>query len=319
VTQLKGFIPPSRRPNALGVHSLDHFSLSVPDLERAKRFYTAFGLDVQEQGSRLNLQASMSPHRCVSIFEGPSKALSYLSFGIFADDVLRFKAHLDEGGVERVDPPPGVDSNGLWLRDCNGLLVELKVAEKTSMYVAPAEHAEMPLGSRAAPYRGEAGQVRPVRLAHVMIFVRDVHKSIDFYRRVLGLRLSDEIEGNVAFMHGVHGSDHHIVAFVKSDAPGLHHCSWDVGSFHDVGLGAMQMAENVYKDGWGVGHFVLSSNYFHYVRDPWGSYSEYVSDLDYIPSDVDWEGQSHSAKKAFYLWGPEPTKVFSVNHESQER
>ena len=34
---------------------------------------------------------------------------------------------------------------------------------------------------------------------------------------------------------------------------------------------------------------VLGSNYFHYVRDPWGSFAEYSCDIDYIPKE-----QSHS-------------------------
>ena len=42
-------------------------------------------------------------------------------------------------------------------------------------------------------------------------------------------------------MHGIHGSDHHMVSFAKSPAQGHHHYSWDVGSVHDIGLGALQM------------------------------------------------------------------------------
>ena len=50
----------------------------------------------------------------------------------------------------------------------------------------------------------------------------------------------------VAFMHG---SDHHMLALAKSEAPGLHHCSWDVPSIQDIGLGAMTMADNGYSKG----------------------------------------------------------------------
>jgi len=103
---------------------------------------------------------------------------------------------------------------------------------------------------------------------------------------------------------------------LQSDSPGLHHCSWDVRSIESIGQGAMRMAQSGYRDGWGLGRFVLGSNYFHYVRDPWGSYSEYVSHIDYIPPDMDWEGASNTGARAFYLWGPEPPKDFSVNHEA---
>ena len=36
-----------RRRDALGVHSLNRFAFSVPDIAAAERFYSAFGLDVR--------------------------------------------------------------------------------------------------------------------------------------------------------------------------------------------------------------------------------------------------------------------------------
>jgi len=128
--------------------------------------------------------------------------------------------------------------------------------------------------------------------------------------------LSDRSGDNIAFMHGRHGSDHHMLAFVKSSSPGLHHTSWDVPFIDQVGLGAMQMADKGFDRGWGVGRHVLGSNFFHYVRDPWGSYAEYSCDIDYIPADVDWEAQDHAAEDSFYIWGPTPPDDFAENHEA---
>ena len=56
------------------------------------------------------------------------------------------------------------------------------------------------------------------------------------------------------------------------DAPGLHHCSWDVPSIQDDRPRRMQWPTRATRKGWGLGRHVLGSNYFHYVRDPWGSY-----------------------------------------------
>ena len=36
-----------KRAGALGVHSIDHFAVQVPDLAEARGFYEAFGLDVR--------------------------------------------------------------------------------------------------------------------------------------------------------------------------------------------------------------------------------------------------------------------------------
>jgi catechol 2,3-dioxygenase len=317
MTAISGYIQPTRRAGALGVHSVDHFSFAVPDLKVAEHFYKTFGLDVREAGGRLDLYTVGNGHCWGSVTEGPKKALGYLSFGVFEDDLPRFKARFEQLGIPLLDPPPGIASNGIWIRDCNGLLVELKVAAKSSPNEKTVfSSASSAPGARGAALRNEWPPVAPRRLAHILIFVRDVGASIKFYGEAFGLRLSDQAGGG-AFMHGIHGSDHHMVAFGQSDAPGMHHCSWDVGSVQDVGAGAMQMADKGFAAGWGLGRHVLGSNYFHYVRDPWGSYSEYSADIDYIPSEIDWEGQSHAPENAFFLWGPAPPKDFLINYESQ--
>ncbi len=317
MTQIGHFIPPSRRPGVLGAHSLDHFALAVPDLDDARRYYTGFGLEVREHGATLHLHTHGHPHRWGVLTEGPRKALQHLSFGIFADDVERFQEHLRQCAVERLDPPPGVDSNGFWFRDPAGTLVELKVAEKSSPNAKSVVRMDSaPPNTRGASVRGKAAPVQPRRLAHVLVFVRDVPRTIAFYTHALGLRLSDEAGGVIAFLHGVHGSDHHMIAFAKSDGPGFHHCSWDVGSVNDIGLGAAQMADKGFTAGWGLGRHVLGSNYFHYVRDPWGSYAEYSCDIDYMSADTDWKGESHSVENSLSLWGPEPPPDFTFNYEA---
>jgi catechol 2,3-dioxygenase-like lactoylglutathione lyase family enzyme len=158
--------------------------------------------------------------------------------------------------------------------------------------------------------------VQPRRLSHALIFCSDISCSIDFYTRNLGLRLSDRAADIVAFMHGIHGSDHHLLAFAKSDAPGFHHCSWDVASVDQIGLGAMAMADKGHRRGWGLGRHVLGSNYFHYVRDPWGSYAEYSCDIDYVPAEQRWASGDHKPEDSFYLWGPEVPEDFAFNYES---
>ncbi len=132
----------------------------------------------------------------------------------------------------------------------------------------------------------------------------------------LGLRLSDRSGDGIAFLHGIHGSDHHMIALAKSSAPGFHHVSWDLSNIHEIGLGAMRMADKGYTAGWGLGRHVLGSNYFHYVRDPWGSYCEYSSDIDYIPVTCDWDAGDHPGEDSLYVWGPDVPKDFVVNYEA---
>ena len=117
-------------------------------------------------------------------------------------------------------------------------------------------------------------------------------------------------------MHAVHGADHHTIAFAQSVAKGFHHCSWDVASIEEVGLGAKYMHDHGWTKGWGVGRHVLGSNYFYYVRDPWGSYSEYSYDIDFIPADVNWVAEVHPPEDSLYLWGPDVPEDFVENFEA---
>jgi catechol 2,3-dioxygenase-like lactoylglutathione lyase family enzyme len=317
MTAIHGYIQPSRRPGELGVHSVDHFHFAVPDLTVAQNFYGEFGLDVGQRDGRLTLSTLALPHVWGMISEGPRKKLGYISFGAFEDDIERFSQRLQDMGIKRLDPPPGIDSNGLWFRDHNGILVEIKVAAKSS----PDEktrfgYQESVAGQRGAPFRSTMPRTRPRRLSHVLMFTTDVRKAIEFYTRVLGMRLSDHSSDNIAFLHGIHGSDHHMIAFARSNAPGHHHFSWDVGSVDEIGAGAMHMLDKGFTKGWGLGRHVLGSNYFHYVQDPWGSFSEYSADIDYIPATCDWAAGDHPPDDSFYAWGPNVPEDFVHNYEA---
>jgi catechol 2,3-dioxygenase len=310
--------PVRRRPGELGVHSLDRFNFSVPEVEAARKFYSHFGLDVREAAGALHIHTHGHPHRWGTVTEGPKKKLQFISFGAFEDDLPRFRQRIEALRLPRIDAPPGAESNGLWFRDPDGTPIEIRVAEKCSPDEKSShESIVVPGGVAGAPSCSTKPVVRPRRLAHMLVFTRDVSQAIRFYSEVLGLRLSDRSGDMIAFMHAIHGSDHHVIAFVRSEGPGLHHLSWDVKSINEIGLGAMQMADKGFAAGWGLGRHVLGSNYFHYVRDPWGSYAEYSSDVDYIPADHDWSAGDHPPEDSFYVWGPVPPADFAFNYEAQ--
>ncbi len=317
MTAITGKVAATKRAGELGIHSMDTFTMTVPDLQVADDFYRAFGLDVREEGNTLGLYTFGADHRWLSIAEGGRKKLNHLCFAIFEEDFEPMRKRIEQMGLRLMDAPRGVETNGFWFIDPFGIAIEVKIAEKTS----PSEKTPFGLGSvpggvAAASMRSKAPTVRPTRLAHVLLFTPDIPKAIEFYSRALGLRLSDRSGDGICFMHGIHGSDHHLLAFAKSPAPGLHHCSWDMGGINEIGKGAMQMADKGYARGWGMGRHVLGSNYFHYVRDPWGSYSEYSADIDYIPHDCDWQAGDFPPEDSIYLWGPEMHKDFVHNYEA---
>jgi hypothetical protein len=55
---------------------------------------------------------------------------------------------------------------------------------------------------------------------------------------------------------------------------------------------------------WGLGRHYIGSNFFWYLRDPAGNFSEYYSDLDCVVDDELWKPASFTDIRALYAWGP---------------
>lgn len=313
-----------RRSGVTAIHSLDRFVFSVPDLQVAREYFTTFGLDVRETGGRLDLHTFGHPHRWGSIYEsGKPKKLEYLSLGVYQEDYDPLRRHLDKIGVKTIDPHPLVDEQGFWIRDPDGIALQIVVAGKSS----PSQKGEAfgpmymttPKGTTVGINKRSVQPVRPIRLTHALLFCSDVPRSLKFYHDALGMRLSDHSGDGIAFMHGAHSSDHHMLAFAKSSGPGLHHTSWVVRGIDEVGLGMEQMLASGYQYGWGLGRHVLGSNYFYYSRDPWGSFTEYSYDIDFIGLEPDWPAEDHPPEDSFYLWGPGVPEDFITNREIEDR
>lgn len=304
-----------KRSGALAVHSIDHFALQVPDLAEARTYLEAFGLDIRDEPDALGVYARGNPHRWAQITKGSVKKLLHLTFGVFAEDEAPLAAHLDKLGVKRIQGT----SRGLWIEGFDKLPINIIVAEKASPSAKTAfETRSSAAGESGAVFRSSAPKVHPRSMSHFALYTTDVIAATQWYENTLGLRLSDGSGPVVAFLHGAHGSDHHMLALVGSTHRGMHHASWDVGSFQEVGLGSAQMMHAGYKQGWGVGRHVLGGNYFYYARDPWGSYWEYSADIDYIPYDFEWPAAQHAPEDSFYLWGPDVPPELIENHEPAE-
>ncbi|MCY1427304.1 Manganese-dependent 2,3-dihydroxybiphenyl 1,2-dioxygenase [compost metagenome] len=293
-----------------GVHSIDHYALFVPSLPKALHFFSHFGLEVQGNDGQLDIFAA-DGHRWACMLPGPSKSLAWISFNCFESDYPALRQQVERSGACFEEG----DGRGFWFRDPDGNLLQVKVGTKTMPDSRPL--AAVPIRRvRGVGSRDTVSQVRPERLSHVLLFTPDVSRAVEFYEQALGLKLSDRSQDIIAFTHAPHGCDHHLVAFAKSGAKGFHHAAWEVGSIDDVGNGAEQMAAAGYAEGWGTGRHCLGSNYFHYVRDPWGSFNEYSTEMDFIEAGSEWPAGDFPAESSLYLWGPPVPDYFILNTEA---
>ena len=235
MTAIGGQIAATAKSGDLGIHSLDQFVLSVPDGSVAENFYKEFGLDVSGKDNTLSLKTFGQDHVWGSVIEGPTKNPPPLVRLLRAGYRRPQGAHR---GQRRQ-----VDRRAAGLREQRFLVLRLRQfadrgegrGEVLARHQVRCELAGCAGQCRqcADAPQGRAGPAAAA-VARPHLHQR-LTGAIDFYSRNLGLQLSDRSRDIVAFMHGIHGSDHHLLAFAKSDSPGFHHCSWDVGS---VGVSA---------------------------------------------------------------------------------
>ena len=234
-----------------GVHSIDHFALEIPDLDVGRHFFGCFGLRVEDMPEGLELYASDTPHRWGRLIKGPDKRLAYLALSCYEKDLEPLREQAKAAGAKFAKPYQHGSNEGFWLLDADENLIQVRSGEKTMPdSKRPATFKSAMANERAVEGRGSQDKIFPRRLSHVLMFSPDVPRQVEFYESVFGLRLSDKAQDLIAFTHGRYGSDHHMVAFAKSEAKGWHHCSWDVPGIDEVGRGADQMEKAGFKAGW---------------------------------------------------------------------
>lgn len=304
----------------MSVHSLLGYGLTVPDIEPGRRFYEDFGLAGTARGNRLGLRCGDDARDTVTLSEGKGRRLNHLLFAASAAGLKDLQKSIQARGGKLVDPP--ADVNAVFaVRDPDDNLIVVREAPRADVLarrqqVIATETAKYTRagGRRGCPPRDMA--VKPWRLGHVLMFTPDVDRQIAFYVDTLGMKLSDRSGPIIAFLRTAGGSDHHVIAFAKSDRPGFHHASFEVGGVDHVGFGAASLLRKGYRNGWGFGRHVIGSNFFHYVRDPWNSLAEYFFDIDYIADDASWDARDWPAEDSLYLWGPDVPADFVENFDA---
>ncbi len=302
------------------IRSLQHVALAVPDPAAGRQFYTDFGMLAHDDGRRVLMRCAGREQDQIILIEGPQKRLHHVCLGARAEAIRAIAQRLEGNGHTLVDAPREAPADGIWFRDPDDVLVNVRDAASAPWLPAPQWLINNPgnlnrSGSVGHPPRGLP--VAPRRLGHTLRFTPDLDRQTDFYTRLVGMRLSDRSPGIVTFLrNGEGGSDHHVMGFIKSDRPGFHHASFEVANIDEIGIGACRMIDKGYRNGWGFGRHVIGSNFFHYIRDPWGSLAEYFCDIDYIPDGDDWKPTDYPAADSLYAWGPAVPDDFGVNFEA---
>jgi catechol 2,3-dioxygenase len=299
------------------------FALEVPSVQEGIAFYTDAGLAATQDGERVDLRCAGQALPCITLLGGfARKRLHHIA--LRADGLELIAADVPAAGGQVVPAPEGFDAGGLWVTDPHGMLYHLVDLPAEDPLPAAEPFAINAPGrivrnrrSAILPARAYA-PAKPLRLGHMLCFSPDVPASVRFVTEGLGMALADQAQDVIAFTCARRNSDHHVVAFAKSPGIGFHHASFQVSDPDEVGRGGRALVDRAGRGDWGFGRHTIGSNFFHYIQDPWGSWFEYYSDMDYIDDHALWTPTNYAMEDSLASWGPNLPEDFVHNYEVSE-
>jgi hypothetical protein len=287
------------------LHRLNSLTVGVPNVAETRAYYADFGLS-EGVGGWFHTRDGGAQ---LQIVESPARRLLDLGIGVDdPDDLDRIDSRLAKLGVAT-----SRDASSLVAQEpVAGFRITVRIAERLAQAAVPATPYNGPgrierAGRAPGVVRG--GAVAPRKLGHVVVGSTDHETTMRVFTEGIGFKVSDYVKGHGAFMRC--STDHHNVLVMAAPVNFLHHTSWQVDDIDEVGRGAHAMLEDhPDRHVWGLGRHYAGSNFFWYLKDPAGNFSEYYSDMDCIVDDQLWTPEMLEGAKGLFSWGPPPPPSF---------
>jgi catechol 2,3-dioxygenase-like lactoylglutathione lyase family enzyme len=273
---------------------IHHVCLRVAELDDAvRRWSIEFGLNERERaGDRAYLACAYEPYSLELVqadAPGADHAGFELARTVSLDDAA---AHLDALGVEYRR-----DDWGLHLADPDGFGIELLPWRP--------EDERWPAVARASK---TLGGFHPRKLGHVNVLTADMDEMRDFYRDVLGMRVSDRLGDAGTWLRLA--ADHHTVALVDKGYAHFHHLAFEMTDWGELRVAFDHLAQHGRWLAWGPLRHGLGQNLCGYVRIPEEEcFVELYCDMEQLEPDHeprDWPDDVHSSN----VWGILPPRSY---------
>ncbi len=284
----------------MALHRLTSITIGVPDVAPTAVYYEEFGLMPTATGGFATIDGGEQ----LRLVSAPQRRLLELGVGVdHTDDIDRIAAAL-----AKVDVPASRTPTAIVAIDRGTeVQVSVRVAARIEPAPAPAAPTNGPGRASRSASRADAvlrtTAVRPRKLGHVVLGTTDFAASERFFLAGIGFKVSDTVAGLASFLRC--STDHHNLLVQPAPIPLLHHTSWQVDDVDEIGRGAHAMlTKDPGRHVWGLGRHYIGSNFFWYLKDPAGNFTEYYADLDCIVDDELWSPGVWEGAKSLYAWGP---------------
>ena len=254
---------------------LAYAALNVSDPQRSRQFYESLlGLQFVEEGAagELHFRCGYDHHNLV-LYRSASPGLKRIGWEMQSEaDVESLENTLKEAAIAVVEVPEGERRA---LRQ-----------SRTLRFACPYTGVTMEFFSRMQELGGEP--FRPTvaliqRLGHIVMRSPRFADALAFYRSVLNFKVSDEIEGAVAFMRCHPNPLHHSLALAPAQTASLHHVNFMVTEVDDIGRAIWRFNKAGVSIVHGPGRHPPSGSMFLYFLDPDGLTLEYSFGMEEFP------------------------------------
>ncbi|HZV49035.1 MAG TPA: VOC family protein [Candidatus Dormibacteraeota bacterium] len=267
---------------------LSHLALGCRDLSAADRFYREIvGLSPHERGRGwLRLGWGRGDH-VLELREG-LPGLDHFGLEVREPRQLdELAARLERAGVRTTgERPPGAHPPTLTFADPEGHRVEV--------------HGRV---DRSGEVVADGGR-RPIRLHHLTLVTTAIVDLEDFYCRVVGFRVSDRMGEIFTWLRC--NPEHHTLAAVVGDAPGLDHHAYEVAGWADFKTWGDELAARNVPLIWGPGRHGPGNNLFVMFDDPEGNHVELSAEMERFYDDrAEYRPRTWAVgPRTVNLWGP---------------
>jgi catechol 2,3-dioxygenase-like lactoylglutathione lyase family enzyme len=290
----------------MALHRLASITMGVPNTAQTMDYYMDFGLSPESDGWFSTRDAGNQ----LRVVHAPSRRLVEVAIGVDdPDDLAAAASRLARLGIAAQYN----DETLTAIEEATKIRVLLRVEPRLPQPAIPATRYNGPGRIERASVRAPGilrhDRVQPRKLGHAVVGTTDFAATTAFFRDGLGFKVSDLMGEIGAFLRC--STDHHNILVLAAPVPFLHHTSWQVEDVDEVGRGAAAMLEDhPERHVWGLGRHHAGSNFFWYLKDPAGNFSEYYSDMDCILDDQLWKPEVFEGAKGLFSWGPPPPPSF---------
>jgi hypothetical protein len=290
------------------VHRMTRLILGVPNVAATEAYYAEFGLSPLGDGRF----ATVDGGEQLQVVHSQRRRAVEVGIGVDdPDDLDRIVHSLAALGANATRETDAV----LAEEPFTGVRVRVEIAPRIEQ--APREPVPMNgpgltsrHNQRAVNLGRDAADLKPRKLGHVVLGSTNQPASQEFFVNGIGFKISDLIKDAGGFLRC--STDHHNLLVIKAPAQFLHHTSWQVPDVDAVGEAALKMIEkDEDRNVWGLGRHYVGSNFFWYLKDPAGNFSEYYADMDVIDNDAEWTPEVWEGQYAHYYWAPKHAQTMN--------